>query len=64
MAPADALALAMKKEEDAMNYYAGLARECDDPGLRETLLELSKMEQGHKTRLEKAFLDIGYPEVW
>ena len=64
MAPADALALAMKKEEEAMNYYANLAKECDDPALKETLLELSKMEQGHKTRLEKAFTDVGYPEVW
>lgn len=64
MAPAQALTLAMKKEEEAMNYYGTLAEGCNDPDLRETLLELSKMEQGHKTRLEKAFVDIGYPEVW
>ena len=64
MAPAQALTLAMKKEEEAMKYYGTLADGCEDPDLRETLLELSKMEQGHKTRLEKAFVDIGYPEVW
>ncbi len=64
MTPADAIALAMKKEEEAMNYYATLAKECNDPQLRETLLELSTMEQGHKTRMEQAFLDVGYPEAW
>jgi rubrerythrin len=27
-------------------------------------LELAAMERDHKAKLEAAFVDIGYPEVW
>jgi rubrerythrin len=64
MKPADAIALAMKKEEEAMNHYTGLAQACSDPAQRAVFLELAGMEREHKHRMEIAFVDIGYPEVW
>lgn len=64
MKPADAIALAMKKEELAMRHYTKLAEACTDPDQQTVFRELAVMEQGHKTKLENAFVDIGYPEVW
>lgn len=64
MSPADAFALAMKKEEDAMRHYSDLAAGCTDPSMKKTFEELAAMERGHKFKMEKAFVDIGYPEVW
>lgn len=64
MKPADALALAMKKEEAAMRHYTQLAEACTDPAQQKVFLELAEMERSHKFRMENAFVDIGYPEVW
>lgn len=64
MRPADAIALAMKKEESAMHQYTRLADACNDGAQREVFLELAAMEREHKTKMEAAFVDIGYPEVW
>ena len=64
MKPADAIALAMKNEEDAMRQYTELAAACSDPEKKKIFLDLAAMEKGHKLRMEKAFVDIGYPEVW
>ncbi len=64
MKPADAIALAMKNEEYAMRQYQQLADACDDPDKKRVFEDLANMERGHKTMLEKAFVDIGYPEVW
>ncbi|MCG6910263.1 MAG: ferritin family protein [Deltaproteobacteria bacterium] len=64
MKPADAIALAMKKEEAAMLQYTELAEECPDPDKKEVFLDLAAMERGHKRKMEDAFVDIGYPEVW
>jgi rubrerythrin len=64
MRPADAIALAMKKEESAMQQYARLADACNDAALRKVFLELATMEREHKAKMETAFVDIGYPEVW
>ncbi|MBR9981520.1 MAG: ferritin family protein [Desulfatitalea sp.] len=64
MQPADAIALAMKKEEVAMNHYTQLAEACTDAAQQKVFLELAAMERGHKAKMEKAFVDIGYPEVW
>jgi len=62
--PADAIALAMKKEETAMRHYAQLAEACKDMQQRRLFEELAAMEREHKARMERAFVDIGYPEVW
>lgn len=64
MQPADAIALAMKNEEEAMQQYTQLANACSDPEKKQVFLDLAAMEKGHKLRMEKAFVDIGYPEVW
>ena len=64
MKPADAIALAMKKEEEAMKQYTDLAEACKDPGQKIVFLDLASMERGHKLKMEKAFVDIGYTEVW
>ena len=64
MKPKDAIALAMKKEQGAAEFYSKLAAAAVDPKYRQTFLGLAKMEVGHKARLESIFVDIGYPEVW
>jgi rubrerythrin len=64
MKPADALALAMKKEEAAMKQYTAMANMCDDADKRQVFLDLAAMERDHKLKMETAFTDIGYPEVW
>jgi rubrerythrin len=64
MKPADAFALAMKKEEAAMKQYTEMAEMCDDEGRRQVFLDLAAMERDHKLKMESAFIDIGYPEVW
>lgn len=64
MKPVDAIAVAMKNEEEAMNHYLGLAQSCADPEQKKVFLELAQMEREHKHKMESAFVDIGYPEVW
>jgi len=64
MKPADAFALAMKKEEAAMKQYTDMANMCDDADKRQVFLDLAAMERDHKLRMETAFTDIAYPEVW
>lgn len=64
MTPADAIALAMKKEEEAMAQYTELADGCPEPDKKKIFLDLAAMERGHKLRMENAFVDIGFPEVW
>ncbi len=64
MKPADAIALAMKKEEAAMRQYKQLAEACKDAAQIKIFLELAAMEREHKAKMEAAFVDIGYPEVW
>jgi rubrerythrin len=64
MQPAEAIALAMKKEESAMRQYTQLADACNDASQRSVFLELAAMEREHKSKMEAAFVDIGYPEVW
>ena len=64
MKPADAFAMAMKKEEAAMKQYTEMAAICDDTDKRQVFLDLAAMERDHKLKMESAFIDIGYPEVW
>ena len=61
---ADAIALAMKKEESAMRQYTQLADASEDSAQKQIFLELAAMEREHKAKMEAAFVDIGYPEVW
>lgn len=64
MKPKDAIALAMKKEEAAMKHYNQLAAACDEKEQKDLFLELASMEREHKAKMEQAFVDIGYPEIW
>lgn len=64
MKPADAMALAMKNEEEAMVMYAELAKASADKEQKKMFEQLSRMEQGHKVRLEGIYSDMAYVEVW
>jgi len=64
MRPADALALAMKNEEDAMNMYAAFAKASSDQSQKKMFQDLSIMEQGHKTKIEKYYVNVAFPEAW
>jgi rubrerythrin len=64
MKPLDAIAIAMKNEEEAMKQYTDLAEACLDPSQKKVFLDLAAMERGHKLIMEKAFVDIGYAELW
>lgn len=64
MKPADALALAMKKEQQAVESYRKLSSETNDVKIKEIFDNLSNMELQHKNRLENMFTEIGYPEVF
>ncbi len=62
--PVDAIALAMKKEQQAMEFYQSLAARAADAKLRKTFEGLAKMELGHKNRLETMFVNTAYPEAF
>jgi rubrerythrin len=64
MKPVDGVALAIRKELDAMQMYAQLAKVSSDPGEKNTFQELAKMEKNHKTRLEDIYTGMAFPEVW
>jgi rubrerythrin len=64
MKPADAIKLAMKKEQQAVEFYRGIGSKTDDSELKTMFANLANMELGHKHRLENVFIDIGYPEVF
>ncbi len=64
MKPADALAVAMKKEQRAAEFYQELASAASDATFRSMFENLARMELGHKTRIENMFVDIGYPEAF
>jgi rubrerythrin len=64
MKPSDAIALAMKNEEEAMNMYTELANCSSDREQKKVFQALAKMEQGHKARLEDTFTSMAFPEAW
>jgi rubrerythrin len=64
MKPADAVALAMKKEQQAVEFYRDLAVRSSDHGTKAIFENLANIELGHKHRLENVFVEIGYPEVF
>jgi rubrerythrin len=62
--PIDGIALAIRKELDAMQMYTQLSQVATDPEEKKIFLELAKMEKGHKTRLEDIYTNMAFPEVW
>lgn len=61
---ADAIKLAMKKEEEAMHMYQKLSGAAADADQKELFDELAKMEQMHKVRLEDIYTNAAFTEVW
>jgi rubrerythrin len=64
MKPPDAIALAMKKEQQAVEFYRSLASSSKDEEIKKVLENFANMELNHKHRLENVFVEIGYPEVF
>jgi len=64
LAPADAFALAMKKEQAAVEFYSRLAEWATEGELRAAYENLANMERGHKSRLEQLYVDVGFPEAF
>lgn len=60
----DAIGLAMKTEEMAMIKYQKLANDTDDTELKAVFNSLATMEKDHKSKMENAFVEVAYPEVW
>ncbi len=61
---ADAMALAMKNEEEAMQMYQQLADACIDKKEKDIFLGLMEMEKMHKARLEDIYVNAAFTEVW
>jgi rubrerythrin len=64
MKPYDAIGLAMKEEEEAMQMYQALANSSTSPNQKEMFLTLARMERSHKVKLEELYTSMAYPEVW
>ena len=64
MKPSEAIAIAMKREQEASELYRALATNALNNSEKEALENLSNMELGHKHKLENIFVEIGYPEVF
>ncbi|AFM40865.1 hypothetical protein Desaci_1888 [Desulfosporosinus acidiphilus SJ4] len=60
----DAIALAMKKEEEAMNMYKKFALATTDDRQKKLFSDLSRMEEMHKVKLEKIYVNSAFGEVW
>lgn len=60
----DAISLAVKKEQEAMDMYNGLADICLEEDQRQLFLGLMKMEQMHKAKLEDIYINVAFGEVW
>lgn len=60
----DAIALAIKKEEEAMVMYQALADSSVEEDKKSVFIGLRNMEQMHKTRLEDIYINVAYKEVW
>lgn len=64
MKPADAIALAVKNEQEAMEMYKEMAGCSTNAGQKKMFQSLANMEQGHKFKLEETFTSMAFPEVW
>ncbi len=62
--PVDAIALAMKKKEEAKNIYSSLAAISIDPERQELFGELAKMAEAHQVQMEQLYTNAAFPEVW
>ncbi len=63
MKPSEAFALAIKNEEEAMKLYTELAAAIKDQGKKVLFQSLADMENSHKNKMEKAFIEISKLEI-
>lgn len=64
MSYTDGIALAMKKEEEAMRMYQEFAEVTTDTHKKNIFLQLADMEKNHKSRLEDMYTNSAYNETW
>jgi rubrerythrin len=64
MKPLDAIALAMKKEEEAVKTYSSLATFTSDPEKQRLYHELAQIGEKRKARMEALYTNAAFPEVW
>ncbi|MBN1151117.1 ferritin family protein [candidate division WOR-3 bacterium] len=64
MSPAEAVSLAMKKEEEAMKTYEQFADLSKDEEQAGIFRNLANMEKGHKAKLEGMYTNMAFPEAW
>lgn len=62
MKPADAILLAIKKEQEAVDFYTELSNQSNDSIVKQACLELAKMETNHKIWLEDIYSDFAFIE--
>jgi rubrerythrin len=60
----DAVALAMKNEQEAMDMYNAMASSSQSAEQRAIFDALAVMEEGHKANLEDIYNNVAYAEVW
>lgn len=61
---ADAVALAMKNEQEAMDMYNAMAASSQGAEQKQMFDALATMEKGHKANLEGIYNNAAYAEVW
>ena len=61
---AQAIQLAMKNEEEAMDMYQQLADAVTDKKEKDIFIGLRDMEKMHKTKLEDIYVNAAFVEVW
>jgi len=64
LSPKEAFVLAMEKEKAAAEFYRSWASLAGDGPDRDLLLRLAGMEEGHRERLERLYMESAYPEAW
>ena len=60
----DAIGLAIKNEEEAMQMYKNLSQACLDEEQKSLFMGLMNMEKMHKSKLEDIYINVAYVEVW
>jgi len=60
----EAVALAMKNEQEAMDRYNTIAVFIQDAEQKQMFEALADMEKGHKAKLEEIYTNAAYAEVW
>jgi len=62
--PKDAFRMAIEKEKAAVEFYKSWASIFGAGPERDLLERLAEMEEGHRERLERLYLQTAYPEAW